>query len=323
MAISFFRQSFPGKPTFTENDMPDLTDKVVIVTGSNSGIGKHAARILYSKNAKVYMMARSEAKTLQAIDDIRAAVPRSGGDLVFIPLDLADLAAVRASADEFLRRERKLDLLFNNAGVGYPDRPGTTKQGYELQLGVNCVGPFAFTRHLTPLLVATARTAPAGAVRVVWVSSSAAEGTSPEGFVEKLPDMPQKSVVEQYFTSKLGNYLHATEFAARHRADGIVSVSLNPGNLDSDFWRGMGPFMTWFLRKTFLFPPIYGAYTMLFAGCSPQVTLEKSGEFVAPWGRFWKISKAMVNASKTKSEGGTGVARDFWNWTDAQVNLHI
>lgn len=249
------------------------------MTGSNSGIGKLAAQILYSKNAKVYMMARSEEKTRQAMDEIRAAVPKSAGDLVYIRLDLADLPTVRTSADEFLRREAKLHLLFNNAGVGYPDKGSTTKQGYELQLGVNCIGPFAFTKYLTPLLVSTAKTAPAGSVRVVWVSSSAAEGTTPKGFVEKLPDMVSKSSIEQYFTSKLGNYLHATEFAARHRADGVVSVSLNPGNLDSDFWRGMGPFMIWFLRKTFLFPPIYGTYTMLFAGCSPQVTIEKSGEF--------------------------------------------
>ncbi|KAI1780618.1 NAD(P)-binding protein [Hypoxylon cercidicola] len=323
MAISFFRQAFAGKPTFTETDMPDLTDRVIIVTGANSGIGKEAAQILYSKNAKVYMLARSEEKTQRAIDEIRAAVPQSAGDMIYIRLDLADLQSVKASAEEFLRRETKLHLLFNNAGLGYPERGSTTKQGYELTLGVNCIGPFAFTKLLTPLLVSTAKTSPANAVRVVWTSSSAAEGTSPNGFVEKLPDMAKKGSVEQYFTSKLGNYLQAAEFAARHRADGIVSVSLNPGNLDSDFWRSMGPVMLWFLRKLLLSPTIYGAYTLLFAGCSPQVTLEKSGRFIAPWGRFWNVSSAMVKASKTKSEGGTGVARDFWAWTDAQVSLHI
>lgn len=225
------------------------------------------------------MMARSEEKTRKAMDDIKAAVPRSTGDLIYIRLDLADLPSVKTSAEEFLRRETKLHLLFNNAGVGYPEKGSMTKQGYELQLGTNCIGPFAFTKLLTPLLVSTAKISPANTVRVVWVSSSAAEGTTPKGFVEKLPDMAKKGSVEQYFTSKLGNYLHATEFATRHKADGVISVSLNPGNLDSDFWRGQGPIMTWFLRKTFLYPSIYGAYTMLFAGCSPRVTLEKSGEF--------------------------------------------
>ncbi|KAI0181838.1 NAD(P)-binding protein [Hypoxylon sp. FL1284] len=322
MALNLIRAAFPGKPTFTENDVPDLTDKVVIVTGSNTGIGKQTSQILYSKNAKVYMMARSEEKTRRAMDDIRTAVPNSTGDLVYIPLDLADLPSVKTSAEEFLRREDKLHLLFNNAGVGYPDKDATTKQGYELQLGTNCIGPFAFTQILTPLLVSTAKTSPANSVRVVWVSSSAAEGASTKGFVERLPHMLGRSSVEQYFTSKLGNYFHATEFAARHRADGVVSVSLNPGNLDSEFWRGVGPVMMFVIRRVMLFPSIYGAYTVLFAGCSPQVTLDKSGAFIAPWGRFWKVSKAMVDGSKTKAEGGTGIAREFWEWTDSQVRLH-
>ncbi|KAI1139780.1 NAD(P)-binding protein [Hypoxylon sp. FL0543] len=321
--ISTLQQAFPGRPTFTENDVPDLTNKVIIVTGSNTGIGKETTRILYSKNAKVYMMARSEEKTRRAIDDIKAAVPNSTGDLIYIRLDLADLPSIKTSAEEFLRRERKLDLLFNNAGVAYPEKGSTTKQGYELQLGVNCIGTFAFTKLLTPTLVSTAKTAQPNSVRVVWVSSSAAEGVNPKVFMDNVHKIEKKSSMDQYFTSKLGNYLQSAEFAARHKADGVVSVSLNPGNLDSDLWRTQGPIMTWFLRKTVLFPPIYGTYTCLFAGVSPQVTLEKSGSHIAPWGRFWNVSKAMVAATKTKSEGGTGVAREFWDWTDAQVNKYI
>jgi retinol dehydrogenase-12 len=251
----------------------------VIVTGSNSGVGKETAQILYSKNAKVYMMARSEEKTKQAIASIKASVPNSSGELIFIRLDLADLSSIEASADEFLRREHKLDILFNNAGVGYPGKGSKTEQGYELQLGVNCIGAFAFTKHLTPILVSTAKTSPINSVRVVWVSSSAALAVSPKDFMGSLPQIDDKSSMTQYFTSKLGNYLHATEFARRHKADGVLSISLNPGNLDSDFWRTQGAFMAWFLRKTVLYPAVFGAYTSLFAGLSPEVTLERSGSF--------------------------------------------
>lgn len=98
---------------------------------------------MYSKNATVYMMARSEDKTLAAMESIRADVPNSAGALHFIRLDLSDLASVKAAADAFLSREQKLHLLFNNAGVGYPEKGATTAQGHELQLGVNCIGPFA------------------------------------------------------------------------------------------------------------------------------------------------------------------------------------
>ncbi|ETS73707.1 hypothetical protein PFICI_14653 [Pestalotiopsis fici W106-1] len=321
--ISFLRQSFPGKAQFTDENVPDLTDKVVIVTGSNTGLGKEIARIVYAKNARVYIMARSEKKSLEAIADIKEAVPNSAGELIYLPLDLSDLNKVNESAREFIRRERQLHILFNNAGVGYPEQGSKSQQGYELQMGVNCIGTFAFTKLLTPLLVATAKTAPTNSVRVVWVSSSAAEAISSKDFVEKVPKVDEMSGFEQYCMSKLGNYYHATEFAARHRADGVVSLPLNPGNLDSEFWRTQGAIMTYILRKTLLYPPVFGAYTNLFAAFSPDITLEKSGTFVAPWGQFWDVSPEMLAGAKSTSEGGTNIASDFWNWTEAQVRPYF
>ena len=253
--------------------------QVIIVTGSNTGLGKELAQILYSKHAKVYMMARSEEKTKRAIDSIKTAVPKSYGELIFLPLDLSDLRSLKTSAEAFLRREQRLHLLFNNAGVGYPEKGSKTKQGYELQLGVNCIGTFAFTKLLTPTLVSTARISEPNSVRVVWVSSSAAEAFAPGDFLKALPKIGTKAPFDQYCVSKLGNHLHATQFAAHYKADGVISIPLNPGNLDSDFWRTQGALMTCILRKTLLFPPVFGAYTNLFAGFSPKVTLDKSGSF--------------------------------------------
>jgi len=102
-----------------------------------------------------------------------------------------------------------------------------------------------------------------------------------------------------------------------------VSVSLNPGNLNSDFWRNTGSVTTGILRMTLLHPPVFGAYTALWAGVSPEVTLDKSGSFIAPWGRLWKVSKEMVSASKIKAEGGTGIARQFWDWTEDQIKPYV
>ncbi|KAF3763048.1 NAD(P)-binding protein [Cryphonectria parasitica EP155] len=316
----------PAKPTITEEYVPDLKDKVVIVTGSNTGLGKEIARIMYAKNAKVYMMARSEDKTRQAMNEIRAAEPKSAGELHFIRLDLADLTTIQASADAFLAREPALHLLFNNAGVGYPDKGAVTAQGHELQLGVNCVGPWGLTRLLTPALLAAAAQpeVPSGSVRVVWVSSSATEAVLPKNLMKAVAgNMEAESAMDRYGFSKLGNYLHAAEFAERHRADGILSVSLNPGALDSDFWRSQGGVTTAILRNTLLHPPVYGAYTSLFAAFSSEITAEKSGCFVAPWGQFWNLPKDYVNAVKTEAEGGTGIARQFWEWTEAQWKPYL
>ena len=228
-------------------------------------------------------MARSAEKTQQAIDSIKASFPNSSGAIQFIRLDLSDLSSIKSSVEQFLSKEHELHLLFNNAGVGYPDKGSKTKQGYELQLGVNCIGPFGLTKLLMPTLTSTAKVSPRNFVRIIWVSSSAAESTDPRGYVESLPEIEGKGQLDQYSISKLGNYLHATEFAARYKTQNVISVALNPGALDSDFWRSQGSLTTYLLRKTVLHPTIFGAYTNLFAGFSPEVSLERSGSYGECW----------------------------------------
>jgi len=117
-------------------------------------------------------------------------------------------------------------VLWNNAGVMIPPQGSKTKQGYELQLGTNNVAPFLFTKLLTPILIKTAKVAPPGAVRVVWTSSSAAEGLSPKGGVDlsNLDYKTDKAAWAKYGVSKAGNVLHATEYAKRYGPEGITSV---------------------------------------------------------------------------------------------------
>ncbi|KAI8630244.1 NAD(P)-binding protein [Xylariaceae sp. FL1651] len=322
--ISTTRQFiWPSKPRLVEENVPDLQGKVIIVTGSNTGLGKEIARILYSKNAKVYMLARSEEKAKKAIESIKAAVPISSGEMIFLHLDLADIPSIKSTAEEFLRRESQLNLLFNNAGVAFPKYSSKTKQGYELELGVNCLGNFALTKFLTPTIISTAKTSPPGSVRVIWVSSSAAENFSPQNYLESVEQVEKLGAVGKYFLSKLGNYLHGAEFATRHREDGVLSVPLNPGALDSDLWREQSYLTTAFLRATLLYPVIYGAYTCLYAAFSPEITIQNSGSYVAPWGRLWDVAEDMVAAGKSRTEGGDGTAEQFWEWSDTQVKKYI
>lgn len=245
-------------------------------------MGKELAQLLYSKNANVYCAARSDEKALKAIESIKAAIPDSHGALTFLSLDLADLSTIKATVNEFLAKEDRLHVLFNNAGVMSPPQGSKTAQGYELQLGVNNLGAFLLTKLLTPTLLRTAKTEDPAAVRVVWVASSAAETPiTPVGGVDlsNLDYHVEKSPFMKYIVSKAGNYLQGVEFARRHREDGVASVPLNPGNLDSELWRWMPRWAAAVLSWVLLSPSVFGAYTELFAGLSPEVTMERSGEW--------------------------------------------
>lgn len=269
------------------------------MTGASAGVGKELAQILYSHNAKVYVAARSEERSKTAIESIKAAFPNAQGQLVYLHLDLADLSTIKKSANDFLAKETRLDVLFNNAGVMVPPQGSKTKQGYELQLGTNNLGPFLFTKLLTPVLLRTAasKDLSPGDVRIVWVSSSAAELMAPKGgiIMENLDYRVDKRAGYKYGVSKAGNVYHATEYSKRYGSDGILSVvsgastpvtkamtnelfskALNPGNLKSDLGRHLSWLET-LLISFLVHTPIHGAYTELFAGLSPEVTPAHNG----------------------------------------------
>ena len=259
------------------------------------------------------------------MEDMRRQFPSSSGSLEFLPLDLADLSTIKASAQHFLDRESKLHVLFNNAGIMDPPKGSLTEQGYELQLGVNNIGTYHFTDLLTPTLVATAALpeTPKDTVRVVWVASLAAE-LSPTGGVDmaRINDHANYIPINAYFLSKAGNVLHSHEYARRHKLEGVISVPLNPGNLDSELYRGLHPLARKFMRTFVLYPSKYGAYTELFAGLSPKVTLDRSGEWIVPWGRFMTLRSDLVAAAKSKEEGGSGIARQFTEWTEKEIGKY-
>ncbi|TVY91721.1 putative oxidoreductase [Lachnellula willkommii] len=317
-------QLVPPTPQFTEKDLPDQTGKVFIVTGSSSGVGQELAQILYAHNAKVYIAARSAEKSTRAIESIKTNFPNSKGQLVYLHLDLDDLTTIKASAEEFLSKEEKLDVLWNNAGVMVPPPGSETKQGYELQLGTNNLAPFLFTKLLTPILIKTAKSAPTGTVRVVWVSSSAAENFSPRGGVEinNLDYKRDQRPSTKYGISKAGNIFQATEYAKNHGNEGIISVALNPGNLKSELARHTSSFIQ-FILNLITYTAIHGAYTELFAGLSPEVTPARNGAWIQPWGRFAELRQDVVDSIKSEAEGGTGVAARFWEWNEEQVKAYL
>ncbi|KAG8414932.1 hypothetical protein J3458_008825 [Metarhizium acridum] len=306
---------WPPKPPLTEANLPDQTGKVFLITGASGGVGEQLASILYQHNAKVYMAARSQDKTTAAMASLKKQHPRSKGDLVFLRLDLADLGTIAKSAEQFLRLESRLDVLWLNAGVMVPPAGSRTAQGYELQLGTNNIGHFLLAKLLRPALKKSAAAAPKDSVRVVWVSSSAID-VAPRGVIDfqNMDYAKDENAWVKYGRSKAGNVLHAVEFARRSEGEGIVSVSLNPGNLATDLQRSMPGWQNFFWANFIAYPAKFGAYTELFAGLHPDVTAEKSEMFIAPWGR-------LVNARKDLFDPELG--KRYWEWTEEQVKPYI
>ncbi|KAI0022361.1 NAD(P)-binding protein [Xylariomycetidae sp. FL0641] len=315
-------QFFPPAPTYTESDVPPQDGKVFLITGGSSGIGFELAKMLYRAHARVYLAGRSAAKAEAAMQAIRAAAVASRGHLDFLHLELDDLRSVQAAAAAFRAREAKLHVLWNNAGVSRPPpAAGASRQGTELQLATNCLGPFLLTRLLLPLLRSTAaaeeeeeegRPPP----RVVWTSSQAAElSAPPQGLRMSELRCPPPDPTRRYVNSKTGNVFLAAELARREGGPSapIVSVALNPGAARTELFRHTPAvkYLAFFL----LYKPEMAALTQLYAGLSEDVTLERNGSYIVPWGRIATSFRAdLLEAMKTPEEGGTGRAAEFWDF---------
>jgi NAD(P)-dependent dehydrogenase (short-subunit alcohol dehydrogenase family) len=317
-----FSQIYPPRPSLTEQNLPSQKGKVFIVTGGYSGVGYQLASMLFGAGGKVYIAGRSEAKAQQSIETIKLAVhdPASTGQLEYLPLSLDDLSSIKAAAEDFQSKESKLDVLWNNAGVSLPPVGSVSKQGHELHLATNCLGPFLFTQLLLPSLRAAAETSPPGSVRVVWAGSITVDTSAPQGGI-RMADLtsPPRNQPRNYITSKTGNWFLASELAREVGPQGILSVAQNPGNLKTSILRDAAKWQRWAVSP-FLFSAQMGAYTELWAGLSPELTMDANGCYIVPWGRIHPSPrKDLLEALKTVEEGGTGRAGEFRRWCEEQT----
>lgn len=315
-------QFFPPRPTFTEKDVPSLVGKVFIVTGGNAGIGFELVKIIYSKGGTVYIAGRSSSGIAAAIESIRSTYPESRGQLKSLSLDLSDLTTVPTCASTFLAQESRLDVLWNNAGIAQAPPGSLSVQGYETHMGTNCLGPFLLTKLLLPVLTHTAQSSPKAGVRIVFTSSGIIDMTGPAGGVslaELAPSNNSQDKNRNYSASKAGNWFLASEFDRRLRKDGVVCVTQNPGTLKTKGWDRV-PWMFLFLFKPVMHEAKLGAYTELWAGLSQDVKCEDGGRYGIPWGR-WHTSPRVdiLESLKSKEEGGTGLAAEFWKWCEEQT----
>ena len=292
---------------WTLSDIPDQSGRVAIVTGANSGIGLETARELARNGAHVVLACRSQARADEALEDIRSGLPEARID--FMALDLADLDQVRAFAAAVHDRFDRLDLLVNNAGVMVPPA-SKTKQGYELQFGVNHIGHFALTGLLLDLLVAT------DGSRVVNVSSLAHRGGHMD-FDDLDFDARGYKASAAYSQSKLANLLFTSELARKlEAADARVLVaSAHPGWTQTNLQKHSNVFKL--LNPFFGMQPIGGALPTLRAATGSDVEAE---DYFGP-SRFFEMRGAPEKVGRSERAESRPDAERLWEISEQRSGV--
>jgi NAD(P)-dependent dehydrogenase (short-subunit alcohol dehydrogenase family) len=283
--------------SWSEAEIPDLSGKVAIVTGANSGIGFETARALAEKGARVVLGCRSRLKGPRAVAEIRERVP--GADVLFTTLDLGSLASIEMFAKEVTAETDRLDLLCNNAGVMVPPL-GRTADGFELQIGTNHLGHFALTGHLFELLRATP------GARIVSISSLM-------HFIgridfDDLNSHTRYNATRAYAQSKVANLLFARELARRLEAAGIgaISAAAHPGSTRTELQRHsdlLHAAVAIVSQK-----PAAGALPSLYAATAPGV---RGGDYFGPQHAFGCLGPPGPARSSPLSKRPE-VARRLW-----------
>ena len=261
---------------WTTENIPDLTGKVIIVTGGNSGLGYEAVKALAQKGAEVILASRSVEKGETAkkeMGDVK-------GKIAVMQLDLQDFASIEKFALDFRKKYDRLDVLLNNAGI-MTTPYFKTKDGLEGQIGTNHFGHFKLTGHLLDWIVKTP------ASRVVNVSS-AAHRQGKMDFENLMFEKGGYSPMKAYGRSKLSNLLFTYELQRFFEAGKVdsIAVAAHPGvsrtNLDRYIKGKLWFKLLYPVFKTFTQEQAQGALPEIRASVDPEV---KGGEYYGPDGK--------------------------------------
>lgn len=308
--------------TWSVADIPDLAGRRAVITGVTGGLGLATAIELARRGADLFVTARDAARATDAIDQIKAAAPSAAVRVV--SLDLADLEDTCRAARELIARLDRIDILVNNAGIMATPRR-TTADGFELQIGTNHLGHFAWTATLWPLLARSD-------ARIVTVSSLAHTGA---GGVD-LRSLTTEGSPRRYFRwksyaeSKLANLSFAFELDRRARAAGlaVASVGAHPGVSSTNLTKTgarmsrnpLAGIAMHQVTRVIAQSADAGAWPLLMAATDPTLS---GGEYIGPRGlggtrghagRVWSSATArdpvLADALWLASESATGVTFD-------------
>ncbi len=275
---------------WTTADLPDLTGRVVVVTGASSGVGAATSRALAGAGARVVLAVRDRARGERVASTII-------GDTEVRSLDLEDLASVRAFAAGW---SGPLDILINNAGIMLVPE-GRTADGFERQIGTNHLGHFALSMLLLPHI----------ADRIVTVSSNAHE----RGRLD-LDDLNWQTrsyrASQAYSDSKLANLLFTFELQRRLADTGSVvrAMAVHPGMVRTNLFghRPVQAAIFGFVGRFVMQDPDDGARTTLYAATQDI----PGGSFVEPGG-FARLRGSPEVSTASPMAYDTSLARGLWD----------
>ncbi|XP_053407647.1 retinol dehydrogenase 12-like isoform X6 [Mercenaria mercenaria] len=244
--LKVYLDSIKGKCTSST----DLSGKVAIVTGANTGIGYFTALDFARRNARVILACRDLVKGQEAVEKIRGQTGNT--DNVVIKLDLSLMKSVREFAEQINKQEARLDILVNNAGMaGLPLTK--TDEGFEVMYATNHFGHFLLTNLLLGLLK---KSQPS---RIVNVSSMAHRWSKGIDF-DNLKAEKSYSITDTYFSSKLANILFTRELARKLEGTGVQMTlcAVHPGLVQTQLLRHLPlhlkvleVIITYFWKETF------------------------------------------------------------------------
>ncbi|WP_433696821.1 oxidoreductase [Nocardiopsis sp. CA-288880] len=260
---------------WTPDSIPDQSGRTALITGGNSGIGLETARVLARHGARVILAGRSRAKLDQAAEAVRAAAPGARTDTLV--LDLSDLSSVRDAATRIAETET-VDLLFNNAGVmNLPERQ-LTRDGFEMTVGTNHLGHFAFDAQVWPAVRRSS------APRVVTVSAIAARWQA--GRLDDLMSEKGYRAMGAYAKSKRANVVYTLELARRTAGSPVEALVVHPGSAMTGLQQhgndALSRMVTPIAARLLMGSAEGAAWPSLYAATSTRVS---TGEFIGPAGR--------------------------------------
>ncbi|KAL4811453.1 hypothetical protein BDV18DRAFT_129380 [Aspergillus unguis] len=294
-----------------ERDLPDLSGKVIFVTGGNTGLGKETVlQLARHRPERIYLAARTASKAQDAIESIQKAL-LSPADIRHIPLDLASFASIRAAAKKFESECDRLDVLILNAGV-MASPPATTEEGYEIHMGTNHIGHFLLTKLLLPTMRRTVSQSPD--VRVITLSSLAGHSAPAFDVITSNTALQSHGWPTQYGASKAANMLFAAELARRYPE--IMSVSVHPGAVTTDLYqhsKTAGFIYDWSigLVQNFFRSIRTGALTQIWAAGTPRENLVNGGYYIP-----------IAIKGVSRYERDEKMAKDLWEWTEGEISKH-
>ncbi len=240
--------------------------KTIIVTGSNSGIGKEAAQNLAKSDHRVLMLCRDSKKSEHVHKEI---VAQSGNENIFlIPVDLSDPISIRSAVEQVKCQYPKIDVLVNNAGL-YKVKREETANGIEKTFAVNYLAPFMLSQMLLENLEASENGRIINVVSELYKSGSI-------NFDNLMLKTGYKAD-NAYANSKLAAVLYTTELAKRVRDKGITVNALHPGVLATSAFRDYPNLIMKFMNL-FLENPKKGGERIAYLATSDEVK-EISGRY--------------------------------------------